>query len=83
MTNKEIYDLIYSYPCKSVYGFNPHEVKDVLTRFPNINMDKYNNTMMGNTCMMDDGLIITYRCDLLLGINCGLENREPKAYEFD
>jgi hypothetical protein len=83
MNSIELYNFIYTFPCKSKYGFNQDEINFVLSTFDNINMDKYYDAMTGNTCVLDNELIITYRCDLLLGLKCGLENRNPKMHEFD
>jgi hypothetical protein len=83
MTNQEIYELVHSYPCESKYGFNSSEIKDILSKFPDINLGQYFDAMMGNTGIVDGGLLITYHCDLILGLTCGIENRIPKIYEFD
>lgn len=83
MTNKQIEKIVYDYPCNSGYGFNSLEIKDILSKFPTINMDKWYNAMMCNTGLVDDGEIITYHCDVLKGIICGVENRDLKIYEFD
>ncbi len=87
-TNKTDYkiikDEIYSFPTESKYGFNPKEIKDFLANYPNINMDKFNNAMFGNTCMINErDEIITYHCDILKAIICGIENRELTIEEWD
>ena len=80
---KKLQDLVYNYKTKYEHGFTGLEIQDILNKFPDINMDKYNDAMYCNTCMMVDGLIITYHCDLLLGLCCGLENRSPTFAEWD
>ncbi len=84
MTRKEIQDLVYNYKTKSKYGFINLEIKELLKRFPDINMEKYNDALMGNTCMMDkqEGIII-YHCDIYKAILCGIENRDLNAQEWD
>lgn len=77
-------DKIYNYNTESEFGFNPKEIKDLLVDYPNINMDKFNNAMFGNTCMMNerDELII-YHVDILKAIICGIENRDLTVGEWD
>lgn len=79
-----IYSFIYDYPTKHKMGFIEPEIEHVLSKFPDINMQKYNDAMMGNTCGMDkeDGLII-YHCDLLSAIHCGVEVRDLRFSEWD
>lgn len=77
-------DMIYNYPTKSEYGFNKKELELLLTWFPTINMKKFNDAMIGNTCMVDEVEgIITYHIDVLTALRCGLENRDIKFSEFD
>lgn len=84
MTNKELEDLVYNYPTKHKWGFIESEQKDILSKFPNINMEKYKDAMMCNTCMLDevDGIIIYHR-DILLALKCGVQNRDMKLHEWD
>ena len=84
MQYKELRELVYNYPTKHKQGFIASEMEEILSKFPGINIEKYNNAMMGNTCLLDenDG-IITYHCDLLTALSCGIENRNAKPYEFD
>lgn len=74
---------IYKYPTKSEYGFTDKEIKELLTLFPNINMEKFNDALMGNTCMIIDNEIITYHCDIDKAIRCGVENRNLTQAEWD
>lgn len=64
-------------------GYTPHEIKMLLTRFPDINMEKYYEALGCHTAIAIDGIIITYHCDVLLGINCGINNRDITTAEFD
>ena len=75
--------LVYSYPTKYREGFIWEEQKELLTLFPNINQDKYWDAMRGNTCMMRDGHIITYHCDVVTALHCGIENRDITLAEWD
>lgn len=73
MTAKEIEDLVYSYPTKNKYGFNSKEREDLLSGIEGLDVRKYNDAMMGITCMMneEDGIIV-YPGDVVNGIRAGL-----------
>lgn len=79
-----IRNIVYDYPTKSQFGFIQSELKTLLSWFPTINMDKFNDAMMGNTCMLDENdEIINYHCDVYKALICGIENRDLKLEEFD
>lgn len=47
-------------------------------------MDKYNNAMFGNTYMLsDEGKTITYHCDIITALLCGIEDRDIHLWEWD
>ena len=83
LCNKCISEYVYEWPVKSRYGFNPDELKAFVEEFPGINMEKFELAMMGNTCMMEEGKIITYHCDVVTALRCGIENRDLKIEEWD
>ncbi len=68
---------------KSEYGFTWIEIKELLSEYPDIDMEKFDDAMMGNTCMMEEGEIINYPCDVLLALNCGIDKRKLTVYEWD
>jgi len=77
--------IVYEYPTENEMGFNKKEKEDLLTRFPKIDMNKFNDALMGITCFYDEEKkeVIIYPCDILTALSCGIENREMKWYEFD
>lgn len=84
-TTDAIYKLVYEYPVKHKEGFIAPETNLLINIFHQyMDMKKYDNAMMGNTCMMDakDGLII-YHCDVYQALICGLEGRELTLEEWD
>lgn len=83
MTNLELENKIYTYKTKYKEGFIQVELDELLKDFPSINIEKYENAFMGNTCMMRDGNTINYHCDVLKAILCGIENRDLKLEEWD
>ena len=79
-----LYERVYNYKTKSEYGLTKAEIRDVLKDYPDCNMDKYNDAMMGNTCMVnEDREIINYHCDVYSAILCGVENRDQMLPEWD
>jgi len=79
-----IKNMVYDYPTKSEFGFIQSELNSLLSWFPTINIDKFNDSMMGNTCMLDDNNnIINYHCDVYKALVCGFENRNLTVEEFD
>jgi hypothetical protein len=87
MNNEEkmtLYDRIYNYEAESEYGLTQKEIVVVLKDYPECNMEKYNDAMFGNTCMVnDDKEIINYHCDVYSAILCGVENRDQTLQEWD
>jgi len=80
---KEIYDKVYNYKTKYPQGFIASEEAELLKDYPDIDMEKYNDAMMGNTCMVIDGQTIIYHCDIEKALLCGIEKRGLYFYEWD
>lgn len=80
---KKAHTLVYNYKTKYEHGFTKEEQEELLKEFPEISMEKYNEAMFGNTCMMIDGKIITYHCDVEHALYCGIENRGMTQAEWD
>lgn len=88
MKQQELEDLIYNYKTVSEYGFLDTEVKELVKEYfedKNIpfNWDKYNDAMMGNTCMTHEGKTVNYHCDVVTGIRCAIEDRSIRVEEWD
>ena len=64
-------------------GFTDSEIEELLKQYPNINREKFNNALMGITCMMIDKELIIYKSDVELALKCGLDNRDVRWYEWD
>lgn len=79
-----IKNMVYDYPTKSEHGFTQAEINSLLSWFPTINMEKFDDAMMGNTCMLnEDDQLINYHCDVYKALICGFENRDLTLAEFD
>ena len=61
----DLRNLVYKYPTKHKIGFLPDELKDIVSKFPDINMEKYKNAMFGNTCAMIEKKLVMYHPDAL------------------
>jgi len=81
---REIDNIVDNYKTKHKEGFIQEEIIDIVKNYPNFNWDKFNDAMMGNTCMMsEDGEFINYHCDVRTGLLCGIENRNITLGEWD
>ena len=83
MNYKELEKLVYDYPTKYKEGFTGEEIEDIVSRFPGLNRDKFNDALMCITCMVIDNLTVVYHFDILTALRCGIENREMTVGEWD
>lgn len=84
MDYEQLKQKIYNYDTKYKEGFIWDEIEKLLKEFPNINKEKFNKALEGNTCLLkDDKYVIYYPYDILIAVRCGLENREIKLFEWD
>lgn len=68
------YKLANNYPSKNYQGFIQSEIEELLSFYPDINMEKFNESLMGNTCMLtEEGNIISYHHDIARALGKGLE----------
>jgi hypothetical protein len=82
LTSENLEQFIDTYPTKHPQGFLSSETNVILERF-NIDKDKFNETLGVNTCMIIDGEILNYHCDIELALRCMLENRDKTLEEWD
>lgn len=78
-----IREKVINFPTKNKEGFVQREIDLLLKDYPDINMDKFNNALMGITCMVVDGEIVVYHCDIEKALVCGIENRGLYSWEWD
>ena len=78
-----IHEKVYNYPTKHKEGFVQSEVDALLKDYPNIDMEKFNSALRGNTRMVKEGEIIQYHCDIEKALICGIEKRNLRGYEWD
>jgi hypothetical protein len=82
-TSNDLRDEVYNFKTKNKEGFVQSEIDALIKEHIGINMKRFNDAMMGNTCLMRDGELVIYHCDVLTALRCGLENRDMHPYEFD
>jgi hypothetical protein len=62
-----ISEKVNTYKTKYEYGFIKAEIEDLLKEYP-IDMERFNQSMMGHTCMLIDNETIWYHCDIIKAI---------------
>ncbi|NDB30666.1 hypothetical protein EB151_14105 [archaeon] len=80
---KNIEDKIYNFKTKNKEGFTDSEIKTLLGDYPTISEQAFNKHLFGNTCMMIDGELVQYHCDIYKALICCLENRDLRIDEWD
>ena len=82
LTNKEIHQIIEEYPTLHVEGFTG---KDIMSLAETWGMDlkKLNEAIGVNTCIMIEGSIITFHCDVETGFSMVAQDRDMYPWEFD
>lgn len=80
---KNIREKVYGFNTKNKEGFVQSEIDTLLKDYPRINMDKFNNALMGITCMRINNEMVIYHCDVDKALRCGLENRNLNYLEWD
>ena len=80
---ESIRDKVNNFKTTYKEGFIKSEVDSLLKDYPDINMDKFYNALRGNTCMIRDGKVIMYHCDIENALKCGIENRDLYYWEWD
>jgi hypothetical protein len=79
----KIESIVYGYNTKYEEGFIKEEIEDILQLFPNIDMEKFDKALQGNTCMTRDNQTIIFHCDIEKAIRCGVEGRDLNWWEWD
>ena len=62
-----ISERVNTYPTKYEIGFTQSEINELLKEYP-IDMDRFNDAMMGHTGSIIDGEFIVYHCDVEMAI---------------
>lgn len=81
--SQKVREDVNNFKTKHKEGFTQKEIDSILKKYPGIHMDKFNEAMMGNTCMLIENETIIYHCDVEKAIICGVESRKLKLGEWD
>jgi len=79
----EIRKKVNEFKTKNKSGFIKSEIEEILKDYPGINVDKFNDALLGITCTKVDGELVIYHCDIDKALRCGIENRGLTQEEFD
>lgn len=82
MTRKEIREAVDSYDTRYQHGFTNKEFEDLCEQL-GADTQAVREKIGVVTCMIIEEEIITYHCDVELGLRLYFENREPTLFEFD
>lgn len=80
---KTIKDKVYAFLTKHKEGFLQTEIDTLLKEYPDIDMEKFNSALNGNTCMVKGNEIVQYHCDIEKALLCGIEKRNLRQWEWD
>lgn len=82
LTSENLTEFIDTYPTKHKHGFLGSETNEILEKFE-IDKEKFYTAMGVNTCMIIEGQILNYHCDIELALRCVIENRDKTLDEWD
>lgn len=79
----KLYCVVNSFNTSFYEGYSKEDVKRLLEKFPHINKEKFDNALMGNTCVVVNEEMVMYRHYILTALRCGIENRDMYLWEWD
>jgi hypothetical protein len=83
-TREKVEKFIDEFKTANEQGFTESEIFRLIQQLGGtINMDKFNDAMMGNTCMLINDEIVNYHTDVRTALLCGYEDRNITAAEWD
>jgi hypothetical protein len=82
LKSKDVQKLIEEYPTKHKEGFIGSEIITIINKY-GISSDAFFDALGVNTCMIIDGDMITYHCDIITALYCVLEDRDKHLWEWD
>lgn len=74
MSKEELQELerkVYNFKTKYKEGFIGSEIESLIKDYP-IDMNKFNDSLTGNTCIIRDGNLVQYHCDIYRAIAYGI-----------
>jgi len=80
---ENIREKVYNFKTKNIQGFIKTEIDTLLKDYPNINMDMFDDALMGITVITVNKEIVIFHCDIEKALRCGIENRSLRIGEWD
>jgi hypothetical protein len=79
-----INERVYSFETKSEKGFVKEEIEHLLSYYPSINMNKFNNALVGITGIIDEnGSFVFYKDDIEKALIIGMNKTKPNSINWD
>jgi hypothetical protein len=73
---------VYGFKTKNKEGFTSSEMQEIVKKFE-VDKDKFNKALGTNTCIMIDGEVITYHCDVASALHQVLTNKPQHPFDWD
>ena len=84
MNNDSVHDIVDGYKTNSEHGYSSKEIESLLdTHFPDIDHKVFYEKLGVNTGMIENGVLLTYHCDIERTLNIIIEDRDMYPWEFD
>lgn len=81
---KKVHNLVANFKTKNKEGFTNKEIRKLVAEnFPNVTKEQFYEKLGVNTCMVIDGEVVTYHCDVETALICLVEGREKNIFEWD
>lgn len=69
---KHIRDRVYSFKTKYKEGFTNSEIDTLLEEYPEVNRDRFNDSLIGNAYMEKGGEMVIYHIDVVIALRYGM-----------
>lgn len=76
-------EIVYNFKRKYKEGFLEKEIDTLLSQYPNANIKKFNDALLGCTYKIIDNEILIYLCDVLSAFRYAIEPPGLKDKEWD
>ena len=83
MISGSLDSVINNFQTKHKEGFTTEELDKLTDLYPGINCSKFDDALIGNTCIVRDDDVLNYKHDVLTALRCGIESREINIKEWD
>lgn len=64
-------------------GFLQSEINELVTKYQSIDLEKFNESLFGVTCVVREKGFVFYRSDVLEALRCGINLKQSSQYFWD